>query len=618
MIKTPFYTMIRRLAALACAGMLCLSGGAVFAAQATLDGQTVNTPRHTIELAPTGLPESVEIKALEHEIPLTERGDDVSQAVLNGIGRGVELTDVRLTVGIGENTVVAEPEGAMKATSKDDEVQVTSRLNAEGVTFDMDLRYTGGGAMFASLTYSARNVDVEEVSLQMTIPGAIDFVLPVSPSDDRLRTTDAKQFVPANVPQGTIWQNAGEFAENHSIVSAGLLEHVFVGNGDRGFTWLTSGDGFDVSDENAFCELARNEDGDIVWTLNLVNHPVTLNGKTKAEFAILTHPAKSRAEMSRADLWFKTPATIGTPETAPISLADRSDAGSEGDSVVRADSATVYESAARLNVLAGPAGGDAESADKDISDTFAMPLFRYYAGTHTALPAVLRSNSGELIRAGNTPKPDRMVLGRALLHGISADIAKLAHVVSAGKLMKAMEQFGFFEDDGNTEFIPYWRSGEHVRYGEEFMGGEFSVTQENPMAEAYTAVYRRPVEGQADRYKAMVVVVNETDDNQYAQFYLQDAERLLGAKNSLTIWPEMSKTYWQDGLIPSNSDWKKSNVKVYVVGRDANESMIDLEGEGRVRQASKDVNLEIYGPLYIPAHDFRVLEISGEALNSRD
>ncbi|MFW5803562.1 MAG: hypothetical protein ACOCWJ_06550 [Verrucomicrobiota bacterium] len=613
MIKSLRSTMNRHLAALACTGMLCIAGGTAVAAQATLDGQTVKTPRHTIQLAPTGLPENVEINAHEQEIPLTERDDDLSQAALNAIGRGIQLTDVRLTAQIGESTVVAEPENAMKAERKGDAVQVTSRLKAGDVAFDADLQYTGDGAMFATLTYSGNNVEVQAVSLQMTLPGEIDFVLPVSPSDERLLETDGKQFIPENVPQGTIWQNAGEFAEDRSIVSPGLLEHVFVGNGDRGFTWLTSGDGFDLTDEDPFCELARNEDGDIVWTLNLVNHAVTLKGKAKAEFAILTHPAKPYADMSKSELWFKTPATVDTPEASTISLDDRQSAGSEGDSVVRADSATVYESTARLNVLAGPAGGDAESADKNISDAYTMPLFRYYAGTHTALPAVLRSNSGELIRAGNTPKPDRMVLGRALLHGISADIAKLAHVVSAGKLMKAIEEFGFFEDDGNTEFIPYWRSGEHVRYGEEFMGGEFSVTQENPLAEAYATIYRRPVAEQADRYKAMIVVVNETDENQYAQFYLQDADRLLGGANSLTYWPEMTKTYWQDDLIPSNSDWRKNNVRNYVVGRGKTlESMIDMEGEGQVRQASKDGSLEIYGPLFIPAHDFRVVKISGE------
>lgn len=619
MIKTPFDTMIRHLAALACTGMLCLSGGTVVAAQATLDGQTVNTPRHAIKLAPTGFPESIEIKANDSEVPLTERGDDIPQSVLRSIGRGIQLTDARLAVRIGENTVVAEPEQAMKASREGDAVQVTSSLKADEVAFDVDLRYTGDGAMFATLEYSAKGVEVQAVSLQMTTPGGIDFVLPVSPSDDGLRDVDAKQFVPDNAPQGTIWQNAGEFAENRSIVSAGLLEHVFVGNGDRGFTWLTSGDGFDVSDENPFCELARNEDGDIVWTLNLVNHAVTLDGKAKAEFAILTHPASPRADMGRSDLWFEAPVTLDTPGPSPISLSDRGDAGSEGDSVLRADAATVYESTARLNVLAGPAGGDAESANKDISDTYTMPLFRYYAGTHTALPAVLRSNSGDLTRSGNSPKPDRMVVGRALLHDISADIAKLAHVVSTGKLMKAIEEFGVFADDGNTEFIPYWRSSEHARFGEEFMGGEFSVTKEDPLVETYTTIYRRPVEGQAGRYKAMIVVVNETDENQYAQFYLQDTERLLGGSNALSFWRELDKTYWQDDLIPSNSDWRKSNVKAHVAGRGKNQnSMIDMEGEGWVRQATKDGSLEIYGPLYIPAQDFRVLEISGEDPNSRD
>lgn len=612
MIKPPFHSMIRSLHAAGVAGLLCLATLPSVAAQADLDGETVKTPRHTIQLAPTGLPASLAISAHESEIPLPDRGGDVPEAVLRRIGRGTQLNNARLSVQIGENVRVAEPAGNMKTRQKNDSVVVGSRLEAGDVTFDVDIEYTGAGAMFGTVAYSARGVDVKAVSLQMDLLGSVDFVMPVSPSDPVLRDVPAVEFLPVDAPQGTIWQNAGEFVEKRKIVSKGLLKHVFVGNGDRGFTWLTDGDGFDVTGDAPFCELARNEDGDIVWTLNIVNHETTLNGKTKASFAILTHPAVPVADVSRSDLWFNAPRTVGEPTTPEISLKERQGTEAVDGGVVRADAATVYEAAATMNVLTGPAGGQGESVQKDLSATFPLPLFRYYAGSHTSLPGMLRSNSGDLTRAGNTPKPDRMVLGRALLHDISADITKLAHVVSTGKLMKAMEEFGFFKNDGKTEFIPYWRSGEYIRYGEEFTGDQFAVTAENPVGNVYEVIYRRPVEGEPGRYKAMIFVVNETDENQSEQFYLFNAEQLLGASNSLEIWPYLAKKYWQEDLIPPNSDWRKDNTRVYVVGRSGNESLIDMEGEGRVRRAAKDGNLEIYGPLFVPAHDFRVFEVSGE------
>jgi hypothetical protein len=406
-----------------------------------------------------------------------------------------------------------------------------------------------------------------------------------------------------------MWENAGEFAENRTIVSPGLLEHLFVGNGDMGFTWLTDGQGFEVADEAAFASLAKDDQGKVTWTVHLVNHPVTLKGKSKAEFGLLTHPARPRNSVARGDLWFKKPLETKNAATPETSLKAAMKTNSVKGGVVRADAATVFESAAEMNLLAGSAGGAAESVDKDITDTYARALFRYYAGTHTSLPALLRSNSRDLTHAGGTPKPDRMVLGRALLNGIAADITQIAHVNNAAKVLKMMEDFGLFADDGMTEFIPYWRAESYLRYGEEFTGDRFAVTKENPVGEVYEAIYRRPVEGEAGRYEALVFIVNETDENQTEQFYLFDAKRLLGASNALRIWPVWTQEYWQEGLIPPNSDWRKNNVDAYIRN---NPVVIDMEGEGYARQAAVDGSLEIYGPIFIHAHDFRVFHLSGK------
>jgi hypothetical protein len=645
---------------LALAAALSLVGSAAHA-KAKLRGMTITTPRHVITLADSGLPKSIRIEPHETEIPLPERGQDVSETTLQRIGRGEQVSDLRLAVRVGEDLVIAKPEGQARARQDGANVVVKGHLEAEGVSFELTLEYTPEAAMFATLQCAAANVEVQSLSLQMTLPGSIDFVLPTAPDAEVLRGVSPKEFAPLR-GRGTIWENAGEMAEERTIVSPGLLKHVFVGNGDAGFTFLTDGEGFSVNEKAPFSTLTREDDGSITWSLHIVNHRATLKGKptimnqpvpvpkipipnipvpnipmpdvpmpdipmpdisvpkvsmpllgkTRAVFALFVHPGLPKSEVTRSALWFQKPTEIENARTPSVSYGDRRENAKVRGGAVRADSATVYEAGARINVLAGPAGGDAESVQKDISDTYPIPLFRYYAGTHTALPALLRSNSGQLTRAGNTPKPDRMVLARAFLNGIAADIRKIAHVTSAARILAMMDEFGVFKDDGLTEVIPYWRAESYLRFGEEFKGDRFSITSENPAEEVYEVIYRRPVEDEPGRYKALVFLVNETDKNQSEQVYLFDAKRLLGAANSLELWPFMSKKYWQEDLIPPNSDWRKQNTRVYVVDRKANESMIDMEGEGRARRAAVDGSLEIYGPVYLPAHDFRVFQVSGE------
>jgi hypothetical protein len=114
MKTTRLFTTAHPLACAVVGGILLLTAADV-QAKAELNGKTITTDRHVIELADTGLPASLRIQAEDNEIPLPERGGDVSESTLSLIGRGEQLSDAVLAVRMGESRVVAVPEGDMKA-----------------------------------------------------------------------------------------------------------------------------------------------------------------------------------------------------------------------------------------------------------------------------------------------------------------------------------------------------------------------------------------------------------------------------------------------------------------------------------------------------------------------
>ena len=99
-----------------------------------------------------------------------------------------------------------------------------------------------------------------------------------------------------------------------------------------------------------------------------------------------------------------------------------------------------------------------------------------------------------------------------MLHDIGLDVATLAHLAEGAAVVKALDEFGCFRDDGKTEFVPYWRSAALARFGEAFPGeSAFALTETDPLAHVHLSVWRRPSEGKGCR--ALIVVVNEADQN---------------------------------------------------------------------------------------------------------
>jgi hypothetical protein len=256
--------------------------------------------------------------------------------------------------------------------------------------------------------------------------------------------------------------------------------------------------------------------------------------------------------------------------------------------------------------MRGNACADMLSRERDAIALYPMTLYRALAGCPTGLTVRLQTNVRTL--AGEYELAlDRQVLGRALLHDIGVDIRGLGQPAEFLRLTKALREFGFFAADGQTEFIPYWRAAEFVRYGDGFdPNSAFNLTADNPAAGTYVSVYRRPFEKDKKKgVQVLFVIVNERDQSVRQRLSVLDIDRVFGhgrqRPHGLDIMRKLDY-----GKVPADSDWGAKAV----LGRPAYNKvgLLDLEMRGLVRAASnKGQDAEIYGPVHVDAHDLRLL-----------
>jgi hypothetical protein len=219
------------------------------------------------------------------------------------------------------------------------------------------------------------------------------------------------------------------------------------------------------------------------------------------------------------------------------------------------------------------------------------------------------------------------------------DVSSLANPVEAARVVQALEEFGYFRDDGQTEFLPYWRTASLLRYGEESQAKNgFAVETEDPSARVRVSAFIRP---DVNWRKALFVIVNEGTNEVRGQLYVQQPTYVFGGFN---------KTYVHDiygrlnfSRIPGDSDWSAGRVMLTVpswisqntkvnLKKGMNPAVVvpplmDLESGGYVRlvehgdptkkygpaYAVKEF-FEVYGPVYVPARGMRLLYGSGNAL----
>jgi hypothetical protein len=205
-----------------------------------------------------------------------------------------------------------------------------------------------------------------------------------------------------------------------------------------------------------------------------------------------------------------------------------------------------------------------------------------------------------------------MAIGRALLHDIGVDPSGLGQLAGAANILRALDGFGYFKDDEKTEFLPYWRSGAVVRYGEAFKKTDaFTVTESNPAGRVHVSVFLRPTDSDPARHKALFVVVNEGDKPVREQFYILQPGRCFGGPNMVTAQSVIRG--WDFSGIPGDSDWRQE-VLIGSARPDRGSPPVhlrDLEDNGYVQARSVEGGMEIYGLLYVPARGMRLLVGAG-------
>lgn len=579
-----------------------------------VEDNTLETARHVLTLDTSGLPAQIVIKPDQRELPLANRGDrakPVTDAELQKIGRGPQLRGpIRIQANIRGRLTDAAVTGPAKRALADGKVTCASKLSVGSVMLSLSLTYERDGALYGTLSHDGKGEKVEALSLVVELQGAVDTVVPGAPVQEKLRAYPASEFK-LREGDGLIWGNAPADAKQGGRAAPGLVTHLFVGSGDRGFTWLTKPDSGWVIDKKVSCvTLERDQAGQTTWRIHFVNSPSKLKGSRSASFALLTHPATFKPADYRRQCWVNWPEDAkGTGRVLPLAISDRQGAPRSGQKLVPAACATAYEALGGYVELSGAAGGDALSRDKNHAETWPIGLFRYLAGTHTGLAVRLRSNSADLIRPGMSRATDRVLIGRALLHDIGLDASRLAHLGDAAGVVKAIRDFGLFETDGQTQFVPYWRIGAHLRFGEEFGKDDaYELGEENPLARVYTSVYLRPG-NQGRGRKALIAIVNESNKPVRDQLYVLDPGQLFGGANRLERKAVIGQ--YDFTALPDTSDWGKPGLLSRAVYRTAF-VLKDLEDDGIVGQPTAKRGLEAYGPLiHVPAYSFRILYGTG-------
>ena len=579
-----------------------------------LDGQVVESARARFTLAPAGLPEQLELKPTRDELPLEKQDGKTPPSVeeLAGIGRGPQLrAPLRLEATIAGAAVPVTVATPATPALADGTVRAQSQLTAGALKLRLDLRYARDGALLVTLGVAGDNTAVESLALVLDLAGAVDLVIPGAPLAAKPQAyPEAPYHLSAR--EGVRWGNAK--AESGALPPLpGVPSHVFLGSGDRGFTWLCDDPaGFAVTPDAPMMTLSADAAGALTWRIRLINTPTKIGKERTLSFALLTHPAMERPANSWPLGWLLWPKA--TPPVAAPALTLKARQPLKEPGLVRGDAATVHEAFAAGVLLAGPSGGDGLSPKQDLADTFPMPLWRYLAGTHTGLAAFVRSNAAALTTAGAARGPDRAVLGRALLNGIGADAATLAHRMDALRVVTALERFGFFALGQPREFLPWWRSSDVVRYGEVFAADDaFKENDVNPTARAYVAAFRRPVPGKKGS-QALIVVVNESDQPLREQLYVLKPDRLFGGGNALREGTVVGQLDF--GRVPGDSDWNQGKLVSNAASVRANPRedpvvLQDAEDGGFVQRPAAKDGVEVYGPLFVPPHDFRLLLGSG-------
>ncbi|MDA0836953.1 MAG: DUF6067 family protein [Planctomycetota bacterium] len=247
----------------------------------------------------------------------------------------------------------------------------------------------------------------------------------------------------------------------------------------------------------------------------------------------------------------------------------------------------MLESFIYSSLLVEECGAGHRSYDIDVVTQFPISLYRFMCKPYTGLVTTVCADSTPE-RAGGNKRLDRQHFGRALLNDIgvspSGPHGIIHHKEQGLRVLDELSKFGFFNDE-NTERLPYWRNESLVRIGD----------KPSDQSQIHTTIYRRPLDdGQG--YKAIFVIMNETNGEAELPITISDTGRILGGSNTLKAGPVRLGVEMPEGL----GDWWSNTAT-----RDQDAIVLqDLETGEAIPKAGAG---ETYGPVFLPYHDFRLL-----------
>jgi hypothetical protein len=252
------------------------------------------------------------------------------------------------------------------------------------------------------------------------------------------------------------------------------------------------------------------------------------------------------------------------------------------------------------SLIWGDDGALMRAYEIDLLTSFPNSYYRFAAMNYTGLSTTMVPEINP-VGSGDDPRLDRQMLGVALLHdfgvtrgggvcqGSGIAWVPMEHEEQAVRLLGRLGKFGFFRD-ADIEKLPFWRNDDQVRMGDK-PGDESKVR---------VTVYRRPLDN-GKGYKAIFVILNESDGDVELPLDLRDAKRMLGGANTLRRGDVLGRAAVPAAL---QQAWQATD------GKADEPALMDLEtGKLIAKSGGKigDKAGERYGPVYVPYHDYRVL-----------
>ena len=279
------------------------------------------------------------------------------------------------------------------------------------------------------------------------------------------------------------------------------------------------------------------------------------------------------------------------------------------------NAATLLESTTWSSLLVEECGAANRAYEIDLITQFPNSLYRYMAKNWTGLITTMCSDVTPC-EAGDDKRFDRQRLGLAMLHDFgvmpTGPHGVFQHKEQAVRLLKELEQFGFFAD-ATLEKLPFWRNAAVVTASQRGSAqppapatpvngiavgkGDQEIARSADTSEVRVTAYRRPLPDRKG-YGVLFVLLNETLRDVEVPLVVHASKR-LGGPGSLTSAAVFSALKAPPGF---EAWWK-------VLSDRQGDAVVlrDIESGDAVEKYSTPVGAnEAYGPIYLPSHDYRV------------